>query len=111
MNNPTELRNYIYSVDDEETLVTLNGMFRDALTIIDVERKLQELKDSLFDGARMEHMMTLAPFEDEEEVIHMAVTVLKGKLNVIEERKKEEVAAEPEEQKPEAVQEDSKTED
>lgn len=111
MDNPTELRKYLYSVEDEETLNSLNGMFRDALLIIDMERKLKSLKDNLFDGNRIEHMMTLAPFEDEEEALHLAVTVLKGKLSVIAEAKKDKAEAELEKQSTEGVQEEPKKED
>lgn len=94
MNDPTELRKYIHSIEDEKTLTVLHEMFSDALSIISLREKIAQLENSLFEGDRMEHMMTLAPFEENEEALHLAVTVLQGKVNTILEKRAEEAEKE-----------------
>lgn len=84
------LRKYVYSVTDEAAVRLLFEIFSDALAIIETKDKLKKLEQNLFSGERMQYIMEVSPFENDDESVHMAVTILKNKINSIDLEKESE---------------------
>ncbi len=88
MNNSSgdlsKLRNYINSVEEEKSLQLLYEIFKDTSLILEIKNKLSELQANLYFGEKINYIFDVSPFEDDEDAIQMALTIVKGKLNAID---------------------------
>lgn len=69
-----------YSMDKIK-LINVAKIIFDKMRIVQLKNEIGQLEDGMFEGDRADYCFDIPPFDDEE--VHQAATVIKGRLRVL----------------------------
>jgi hypothetical protein len=74
--------------EDIDRLMHMAMIIFDKMRIVELRDEIEKLENRMYEGTRADYCFDVPPFEDDE--IHLAATVIKGRLRVLGEKVPEE---------------------